>query len=296
MSTVYEVRHSTEYTYAEPVTASYGQLHMLPRELGGQRCRSAEIVVTPFPEVYRERIDFFGNRVSAFVLSEPHTQLHVNAISVVEVEDRAAELSLFGERPWENVASDVRSGEVPYDICQYLLDSPLIAAPETYLDYARESFVPGGGVLEAITSLTHRIHRDFEYKPGSTSVSTPLPEVFAQRTGVCQDFAHAEIACLRAVGIPARYVSGYLETDPPPGTPKLTGVDGSHAWLSVFIPGTGWIAVDPTNDQYVNGRYVTTAVGRDYHDVPPMQGVIYTDGKTQKLQVKVDVTALSDTP
>ncbi len=296
MSTVYEVRHRTAYTYEEPVTASYGQLHMLPRELSGQRCRHAEITVSPRPEVYRERIDFFGNRVSAFVLHEPHTVLNVNAISVVEVDDRAAELSLFGERPWESVAAAVRTGDVEYDICQYLLDSPLIAARETYLAYARESFTAGGGVLEAITSLTHRIHEDFQYKPGSTSVSTPLDEVFEQRTGVCQDFAHAEIACLRAVGIPARYVSGYLETDPPPGKPKLTGVDGSHAWLSVFIPDTGWIAVDPTNDQFVNGRYVTTAVGRDYNDVPPMQGVIYTDGKTQKLDVEVDVTALSETP
>jgi transglutaminase-like putative cysteine protease len=296
MSTVYEVRHFTEYVYEEPVFASYGQLHLLPRELAGQRCRTGQITVSPHPEVYRERIDFFGNRVGAFVLHEPHTVLNVSAVSIVEVEDRAGELSLFGERPWESVAAAVRSGDVEYDICQYLLDSPLIAAPETYLEYARESFVPGGGVLEAISSLTHRIHRDFEYKPGSTSVSTPLADVFEQREGVCQDFAHAEIACLRAVGIPARYVSGYLETDPPPGKPKLTGVDGSHAWLSVFIPDTGWIAVDPTNDQFVNGRYVTTAVGRDYNDGPPMQGVIYTDGKTRQLDVKVDVTALSQTP
>jgi transglutaminase-like putative cysteine protease len=294
MSIVYEVRHSTEYTYEEPVTSSYGQLHMLPRELPGQRCRHAQITVSPHPEVYRERVDFFGNRVGAFVLHEPHTQLIVNAVSVVEVEDRAAELSLFGERPWESIRDAAHSDDVDYDICQYLLDSPLIQARERYLDYARESFGPGSGVLEAIASLTRRIHRDFEYKPGSTSVSTPLDEVFEKRTGVCQDFAHAEIACLRAVGIPARYVSGYLETDPPPGQPKMTGVDGSHAWLSVFIPDTGWIAVDPTNDQFVNGRYVTTAVGRDYNDVPPMQGVIYTDGKTKKLEVKVDVTALSD--
>jgi transglutaminase-like putative cysteine protease len=296
VSTVYEVRHSTEYTYAKSVSSSYGQLHMLPRDLAGQRCVSAQITVSPHPEVLRERIDFFGNRVSSFVLHEPHTVLNVNAVSVVEVEDRAAELSLFGERPWETVRDAVRTDEVEYDICQYLLDSPLIQARETYLDYAWESFPAGGGVLEAIASLTQRIHQDFQYKPGSTSVSTPLHEVFEKRTGVCQDFAHAEIACLRAVGIPARYVSGYMETDPPPGKPKLTGVDGSHAWLSVFIPDTGWIAVDPTNDQFVNGRYVTTAVGRDYNDVPPMQGVIYTDGKTKKLEVKVDVTALSETP
>jgi transglutaminase-like putative cysteine protease len=294
MTVVYEVRHSTEYTYKLPVTASYGQLHMLPRELAGQRCRRAEVTVSPYPEVLHERIDFFGNRVSTFVLHEPHTVLNVTALSLVEVEDRSAELSLFGERPWESVRDAARGGDVDYEICQYLLDSPLIAGQAAYLDYARESFPAGGGVLEAITSLTHRIHRDFEYKPGSTSVSTPLATVFEKRKGVCQDFAHVQIACLRAMGIPARYVSGYLETYPPPGRPKLTGVDGSHAWLSVFVPDTGWIAVDPTNDQFVNGRYVTTAVGRDYNDVPPMQGVIYTDGKTEKLEVKVDVTALSE--
>jgi transglutaminase-like putative cysteine protease len=294
VSTVYEVRHSTEYTYAEPVTASYGQLHILPRELSSQHCRQAEVRVSPTPETYSERVDFFGNRVSHFVLHDPHTVLNVTATSVVEVHDRTAELSLFGEQSWEAVRDGARAGAVSYEISQFLLDSPLIESRDSYLDYARESFPARGGVLEAITSLTHRIHTDFEYKPGSTMVSTPLAEVFEQRTGVCQDFAHVQIACLRAVGLAARYVSGYLETDPPPGKPKLTGVDGSHAWLSVFVPDTGWIAVDPTNDQRVNGRYVTTAVGRDYNDVPPMQGVIYTDGKTEKLEVKVDVTALSD--
>jgi transglutaminase-like putative cysteine protease len=294
VSTLYEVRHSTEYTYAEPVTASYGQLHILPRELSGQRCLRAGVRVSPTPETYRERIDFFGNRVSSFVLHEAHTMLNVTATSVVEVDDHAAALSLFSEQAWETVRDAAHSGAVGYEVSQFLLDSPLVEARDSYLDYARASFPARGGILEAISSLTHRIHSDFEYKPGSTMVSTPLAEVFEQRSGVCQDFAHVQIACLRAVGIPARYVSGYLETDPPPGKPKLTGVDGSHAWLAVFVPDTGWIAVDPTNDQLINGRYVTTAVGRDYSDVPPMQGVIYTDGKTEKLEVKVDVTALSD--
>lgn len=294
MSSVYRITHRTEYVYEQEVRASYGQLHLLPRELPGQRCRRAEVRVEPLPDVYRERIDFFGNRAGYFSLHEPHTRLSVTAESVVEVEDRTSELSLFAQRPWELVRDAVVAGAGGLDpeIAQYVLDSPLIPIRESYLEYAAPSFRPGTGVLEAIASLSARIHADFAYAPGSTSVSTPLQEAFARRQGVCQDFAHVAIACLRALGLPARYVSGYLETDPPPGRQKLTGVDGSHAWLSVYVPDAGWIAVDPTNDQFVGGRHVVTAVGRDYSDVPPMNGVIYTDGATEKLDVHVDVVAL----
>ncbi|MBO0768603.1 MAG: transglutaminase family protein [Solirubrobacterales bacterium] len=289
---IYAVRHSTKYSYEAPVSASYGQLHMLPREAPGQLCRRAEVHVSPTPEVYRERIDFFGNRVSHFVLQEPHTELAISAASVVEVDDRSGAVSLFGERSWESVRDAVADHQVDYQISQYVLDSPLVEAAEQYLDYARDCFGPGAGLLAAVSALSTRIHQDFAYTPGATSVSTPLAEVFERREGVCQDLAHLGIACLRALGLPARYVSGYLETLAPPGQPKLTGVDGSHAWLSVYMPDAGWIDVDPTNDQLVNGRYVVTAVGRDYSDVPPMQGVIYTEGKTEALEVKVDVTPI----
>jgi transglutaminase-like putative cysteine protease len=163
-----------------------------------------------------------------------------------------------------------------------------------YRDYAADSFADGRPLLDAVQSLTAQIHSDFTYEPGSTSVATPLAEVFEQRKGVCQDFAHLGIACLRSVGLPARYVSGYIETDPPPGKPKLKGVDGSHAWLSVFVPEAGWLDIDPTNDRVVNSRYVVTAHGRDYRDVPPLNGVIYTEAKTQTLRVAVDVIALQD--
>ena len=293
-TTVYEVTHRTEYVYEDFVSSSYGQLHMLPRELPSQRARRAEVRIDPVPEIYSERLDFFGNRTAYFALHEPHRQLTVTAVSVVEVDDGLHELSLFGQRPWEVVRDAVRAGgpEVGYDIAQYVLESPLVPAADAYRDYAAQSFAPGTGVVDAITSLCSRIHADFAYEPGSTSVTTPLHEAFEARRGVCQDFAHLAIACMRSQGLPARYVSGYLETDPPPGRPKLTGVDGSHAWLSVFVPDAGWIGVDPTNDQFVNGRYVVTAVGRDYSDVPPMNGVIYTEGKTEKLEVHVDVVAL----
>lgn len=295
MAVTYEVTHKTEYTYKSDVSDSYSQLHLLPRQLPGQRCHATEVVIDPDPDDYRERLDYFGNRVSYVAIHRPHRALTVTATSLVEVDDRPVELSLFGHRPWEEARDATRRNEVvdPLDALQYTLDSPLVETSAAFADYATSTFTPGRPLLEAVTDICHRIHADFEYSPGSTSVTTPLPEVFAQRKGVCQDFAHVGIACLRSIGLPARYVSGYLETLPPPGRPKLKGADGSHAWMSVLVPQTGWLEVDPTNDQLANNRYIVTAYGRDYSDVPPLSGVIYTKGKTDRLRVQVDVVAVS---
>jgi transglutaminase-like putative cysteine protease len=295
MAVTYEVTHRTEYRYESDVSHSYGELHLIPRTLPGQRCQAAKVVVDPTPDDYSERLDYFGNRVSYLAIHRPHRNLTVTATSVVEVEDRPSGLSLFGNRPWEHARDAVVSQEVldPLDAVQYALDSPLVEASPEFAGYAATTFTPGRPLLEAVTEICHRIHADFEYKPGSTSVTTPLAEVFAQRKGVCQDFAHVGIACMRSIGLPARYVSGYLETDPPPGRPKLKGADGSHAWMSVLVPQAGWLEVDPTNDQLANNRYVVTAYGRDYGDVPPLSGVIYTKGKTESLRVVVDVVAVS---
>jgi len=295
MTTTFQVRHRTEYEYESEVSSSYGQLHLLPRELPGQRCLSAEVTIDPVAEEYRERVDFFGNRVSFLAIHEPHRALTVTASSLVEVDARPERTSLVGGRPWEHAREAVRSGQVPdpVEAAEFVLGSPLAEAADIYREYASASFTPGRDLLDAVSSLSARIHADFRYEPGSTSVTTPLAEVFEQRKGVCQDFAHLGIACLRSVGLPARYVSGYLETDPPAGLPRLTGVDGSHAWFSLLVPEAGWIDVDPTNDQLVNGRYIVTAYGRDYRDVPPMNGVIYTEGKTETLNVVVDVVAVA---
>jgi transglutaminase-like putative cysteine protease len=295
MTVTYEVRHRTEYEYESEVTASYGQLHLLPRELPGQRIRSARVSLDPRPESYRERADYFGNRTCFFAIHEPHLALTVTATSVVEVDERPDGLTLLGARPWEAARDAVRSGDVEdhVEATEFLLDSPLAPSSEVYREYAATSFTPERPLLEAVGSLCSRIHADFAYTPGATSVSTPLSEVFERRKGVCQDFSHLGIACLRSVGLPARYVSGYLETVPAPGRPKLQGVDGSHAWLSVLVPGAGWIDVDPTNDKFVGDRYVVTAHGRDYGDVPPLGGVIYTEGRTESLRVVVDVVALN---
>jgi transglutaminase-like putative cysteine protease len=291
VSTRYQVVHRTEYEYESVVNPSYSQLHLLPRDVPGQRCISSEVVVTPRPEDYREHIDFLGNRVGYVAIHKPHKKLTVTATSVVEVQDRVGGLSLFGRRPWEQVRAELRASD-PLWAAHYSLDSPLVEACDAAREYAAPSFTPGRDVVEAVTDLCSRIHRDFEFDAEATTVATPLGEVLEERKGVCQDFAHVGIACLRSYGLPARYVSGYLETDPPPGKPKLVGADVSHAWFSVLLPEAGWLDLDPTNDQVVGSRYVVTAYGRDYKDVPPVAGVIFTEGRTKKLKVTVDVTAL----
>jgi transglutaminase-like putative cysteine protease len=295
VTTTYRVVHRTEYRYEADVSPSYSQLHLAPRDLPGQRCLSSEIVVDPTPDDYRERVDFFGNRVAFVAIQEAHRSLTVAATSIVEVDVVGRGLPLFADRAWEEVRDHVRAAGTndAIDAVQFVLDSPVVSASPTFSDYAAGSFSPGRHLLEAVTDLSSRIHRDFEYKPGATSVRTTLDDVFAQRKGVCQDFAHVAIACLRSVGLPARYVSGYLETDPPPGRPKLDGADVSHAWFSVYVPQSGWVGVDPTNDQLVSDRYVTTAYGRDYSDVAPLNGVIFTEGRAERPRVLVDVVALA---
>jgi transglutaminase-like putative cysteine protease len=294
MGIAYEVTHRTEYDYESDVSHSYSQLHLLPRELPGQRCRSSSVRVVPEPEDYRERVDFFGNRVSFVAIHEPHRKLSVTATSVVEVDGREAGPSLECHRPWEELRDGLRDGPGGrIDASQFTLDSPLVRASPRFAEYAAASFTPGRDFVDAVSDLSHRIHTDFAYKPGATSVTTPVDEVFEQREGVCQDFAHLAIACVRSVGLPARYVSDYLETDPPAGRPKLRGADASHAWLGVLVPEFGWLEIDPTNDQLVSNRYVVTAFGRDYSDVPPLSGVIYTEGRTKRLKVVVDVVALA---
>jgi transglutaminase-like putative cysteine protease len=296
VTVTYRVTHRTEYSYESDVSPSYAELYLLPRDVPGQRCRAAKVVVDPAPEVYRERIDYFGNRVAYLSIHEPHRALTVTVTSVVDVDDRGDDVARLGDRSWEEVRDEVRTSTAPdaVDAVQFVLDSPLVVASATYADYASASFPPGRPLVDAVTHLCSRIHEDFEFKPGSTSVRTPLAEMFTQRRGVCQDFAHLGIACMRSIGLPARYVSGYLETDPPPGRKKLTGADVSHAWLSVPVTATDWLEVDPTNDQRVNHRYVLTAYGRDYSDVPPLSGVIYTEGRTEGLKVSVDVNPMPE--
>jgi transglutaminase-like putative cysteine protease len=292
--TLYRVKHRTTYRYAVEVSASYGQMHLLPRVVDGQTCRESRVVIDPAPDDLRERTDYFGNRAAFFAIHSDHTSLTVTTISDVSVGRRDS-LGLLGAQPWEQIrdrtAAPEDNGWEPSD---FLLDSPLVAASAELADYARPSFPTGRPVLEALVDLARRIHADFAYAPGSTSVTTTVDEVLTARKGVCQDFAHLAIGCLRSLGLAARYVSGYLETKPPPGKERLRGADVSHAWASLWVPGGGWVDIDPTNSRVVDDRYVTAAWGRDYADIPPLKGVIFTKGREHELDVVVDVVRLDD--
>ena len=292
--TLYRVSHRTTYRYEEKVSASYGQMHLLPRTADGQTCRTTRVAIDPAPDDLRERVDFFGNRAAFFAIHSEHTSLTVTTTSDLSVNREG--VGLLGGQPWEQVRDRTASPTIEdgWEPTDFLIDSPLVAASPALVDYAGESFTPGRPVLEALLDLAQRIHADFEYEPGSTSVTTTVGDVLAARKGVCQDFAHLTIGCLRSLGLAARYVSGYLETEPPAGQERLQGTDVSHAWAALWMPESGWVDVDPTNRQFVDDRYVTTAWGRDYADVPPIKGVIFTKGLEHELDVVVDVVRLDD--
>lgn len=288
----YRVIHETTYQYETPVTSSFGQLCLLPRDFDGQRCTESSVEITPETSDYRERIDYFGNRVAYFTLQNPHTLLSIKVSSDVEVDDDRWWST--GERAGNSVAGVQREVEAlrgtdHLEAGNFLVNSPRITVDDRVRSYAAPSFDPGRPILDAVGDLSARIHREFGFDANTTTVTSTIDDLFEHGAGVCQDFAHLGVACLRSQGIPARYVSGYLETLPPPGMQKLVGADVSHAWVSAFVPGIGWVDVDPTNDQFVNGRYITTGWGRDYSDVSPLKGVVYSDGGTTTLNVSVDV-------
>ncbi|MFN8038244.1 MAG: transglutaminase family protein [Acidimicrobiales bacterium] len=290
----YRIRHTTTYRYETPVSLSYSEARVLPRSLPHQSVRFTELVVDPAPADERERLDFFGNRVAHFSLEGTHRQLTVSATSIVEIVPTSRRPAVDDDQPWEQARAELRSSADPEVIAarQFALASPLVAPDPGLEAYAMPSFPPGRPLGEAAADLAHRIHEDFAYEPGATTISTHVAEVLARRQGVCQDFAHVALGCLRSLGLAARYVSGYLETVPPEGAERLVGVDASHAWLSVHLPGSGWLDVDPTNDQIPDERYITTAWGRDYGDVTPLKGVVFNDGGDQELTVAVDVERL----
>ncbi len=285
----FRVRHLTRYVYEEPVSLCHSIAHLKPRTRPGQAVASSQVRVDPLPAVSREHTDFFGNRVSYFSIQQSHTSLEVAALSEVEVTP-AAPPDLSATPPWEQILEHLHEGRshATLDARIFTLPSPYVPLLAESVDYARASFAPGRPVLEAVADLMGRIFREFEYDPQFSTVATPLTEVLKHRKGVCQDFAHLALACLRGLGLPARYVSGYLETLPPPGQPKLQGSDASHAWFSLFVPGSGWVDFDPTNDQVPREQHITAAVGRDFQDVTPLRGVFYGGGE-HELEVAVDV-------
>jgi transglutaminase-like putative cysteine protease len=295
----YHVVHETLYRYESPVVLSQQLLHLTPRALDFQALGAHRIAVQPEPGETSTREDYFGNPVMQIMLAAPHTSLAVRAESTVTVRARSAPAAAGA---WETVRDHLQGvaaagGEGALEPMQFLYESPHVEAFRDLAAYAAPSFAAGRDLLEAALDLTRRIHADFTFDPKATSVSTPLREVLARRRGVCQDYAHFMIGCLRTLGLPARYVSGYILTAPPPGKPRLVGADASHAWVSVWCggegTGAGWVDLDPTNDVLVGDEHVTLAWGRDFSDVTPMRGVILGGGE-QELAVHVTVSPLPD--
>jgi transglutaminase-like putative cysteine protease len=289
----YAVVHETLYSYESPVVLSQQLLHLTPRVLDVQRMSEHRIEIEPAPAERYTRNDYFGNPVTQIMLAAPHAALTVRAVSAVEVLARAAPPA---GGSWEAARDRLRQGggEALLEPMQFLFESPHVEFFRDLAAYAEPSFGKGRELLEAALDLTRRIHADFKFDPKATSVSTPLREVLAKRRGVCQDFAHFMIGCLRTLGLPARYVSGYILTAPPPGKPRLIGADASHAWVSVWSGAGGagsWIDLDPTNNMLVGDQHITLAWGRDFSDVTPMRGVILGGGE-QELAVRVTVTPL----
>jgi transglutaminase-like putative cysteine protease len=291
----YSVEHETHYSYTAPVTQSWQLARLTPRALPWQRLLSHALQIDPPADERHDAPDGFGNTVTHFSLHGAHRVLRVRMQAVVEVGPRR---HLYSKRSapmsWEHVRDLIRSSTDDLEPVQMSQATVLLPMSAAAAAYALPSLQAGRDWLDAVIHLMQRIHHDFEFSPASTTVSTSVDEVLQQRSGVCQDFAHLMLACLRSHGLPARYVSGYLLTDAPPGQSRLMGVDASHAWASAYSPEHGWVELDPTNNQLADQRYITLAYGTDFADVVPLRGVILGGGQ-QTMRVSVSVSPLDGT-
>jgi transglutaminase-like putative cysteine protease len=289
----YKIAHLTTYDYSEVVPFCQNEIHLAPRNHPGQTCRYHRLIVRPTPTLLGKRFDYFGNPVNSFEIQEGHRRLMVSAVSKIDLHPRPLPES-WQTPPWESVRDRLSQDRsvIGLEAFQFCFDSPYVRRSSQLERYALASFTANRPILEALRDLTSRIFRDFTYDPEATTVRTPLEEVFAMRRGVCQDLAHVEIGCLRSLGLAARYVSGYLRTSPPEGTPRLVGADASHAWLSLYCGSSGWIDDDPTNNVLPFLDHLTVAWGRDYGDVCPIHGLFIGGGK-HVMHVAVNVVPLS---
>ena len=292
----YRVRHSTHYSYTARVTSCYNVAYVLPRDTRRQKCISSRVTVSPQPAIARSRTDYFGNQAYHFEIQRPHKELVITVESEIRVSQPGQGLNLDLGISYEQALNQIRDDRAKQTLNarEYLLDSPMVEATDELAEYAKPSFILDRPLKSCVADLTSRIFNDFTYDPDFTTIATPLAEVLEHRRGVCQDFAHLQVGCLRAVGIPAKYVSGYIETLPAPGEEKLVGADATHAWVAYFCPDEGWVEFDPTNDTAANNQHIVTALGRDYLDVTPVKGVIFGGGKNPQLSVSVDVARLGD--
>jgi len=290
---IYTITHITEYEYNDFVSYCHNIAIMKPRIYSGQELMEYNCIIDPHPDDLLEYLDFFGNNATRFSIQHQHNKLSVVCKSLVNkmsvntvdiISNWSKQITLQKARE----SYQIFNPEL-LDVKQYILESPLIRRlSDDIKAYALMSFSENRSVFDSVLELNQRIYNDFTYDPGYTNISTPINDVFRDKKGVCQDFAHIAIACLRSVGLPARYVSGYIETLPPPGQEKLVGVDASHAWFSTFLPRFGWLDFDPTNNQITSFKHIVVAWGRDYYDVTPLKGVIYSNGEN-KMNVSVDI-------
>ncbi|MBC7000397.1 transglutaminase family protein [Cytophaga sp. FL35] len=294
---VFNVIHTTAYKYNAPVSYCHNIATLRPRDSQGQKLLDFNIDISPLPSEISERRDFFGNFITRFSIQTEHKELKVTTKSKIE-----RDFTPFKENMNSNSCRGVTNSQAIFalkgattpellDAKQYILDSIFIRRANAQIrEYAKVSFLPNRSVFDSAYELMQRIYTDFDFVSGFTSISTPVEEVMREKKGVCQDFAQIAISCIRSMGLPARYVSGYIETIPPEGQEKLVGADASHAWFSIFIPGFGWVDFDPTNNMIPMNQHIVVGWGRDYYDVPPLKGVVFGSGKS-KLKVMVDITA-----
>ena len=293
----YKILHKTRYDYSRPATLSHNEARMLPRELPWQHCVSSAYTITPTPIKLRERVDFFGNRVAHFATESLHNSLEVIVTSEVQTQPRPTQ-DIFSFICREDAITEIVSARAMgnrdcIDARLYMLESEFIPLHRALADYALECFASRRNLYEALMELNQRIFDEFTYDPDVTTIATPVLDVLAGKRGVCQDFAHLMIGCIRALGLPARYVSGYMETSPPPGQEKLLGSDATHAWVAAFIPGWGWLELDPTNGCLPDERYIILGWGRDFADVTPLKGIMDGGGR-HELSVGVDVIPVEE--
>jgi transglutaminase-like putative cysteine protease len=285
---LYKISHRTTYKYGSAVSMGNHVACLKPRSYGQNQLIQNVVHISPTPTTLTERVDYFGNRLWFFTIAEPHQELIVESLS--EVRRLVGEGGASESLPWEESTRALAQEHTPegLDAFQYQFESPRIRMHADFAAYAHESFTPARPMREALLELTSRSHRDFRFDARATNVRTSIEEVFKKRGGVCQDFSQVQIACLRSINLAARYVSGYLRTYPPPGRPRLIGADASHAWVSAYCRGAGWLDVDPTNDVAPTDGHVTIAWGRDFGDVSPLRGLILGGG-SHTLRVEVDM-------
>jgi transglutaminase-like putative cysteine protease len=286
----YKIRHITEYTYQDSVGTGHNRLCLVPLNLPEQKCLSSDIKIVPTPDELTYVTDFFGNTILFISIYKEHSKLEIISDSEVEISDRPNVWPASGSQTlWADVLPLLSlQTDVYADIIQYTLPSLHVPFSHEIREFALDCFPNNSTLWQGTQSLMQKIFKTIEFKPGFTTVNTKVESVLKSKKGVCQDFAHLMIACLRNLGIPARYVSGYLETMPPPGKPKLIGSDASHAWVAVYFPDIGWVEFDPTNNLLPSHKHITVAFGRDYFDVAPIKGIIFSSGN-QTISVKVDV-------